>query len=34
VVSLLCLDWAKVVLAKNLPKREIVGYLYVDFNFA
>jgi len=34
VVSLLCLDWAQVVLAKNLPKGEIVGYLYVGFNFS
>jgi len=28
------MDWAQVVLAKNLPKGKIVGYLYVGFNFA
>jgi len=33
-VSLLCLDWAQLVLAKNLSKGEIVGYLYVGFTFA
>jgi len=27
-------DKPQVVLAKNLPKGEIVGYLYVGFNFA
>jgi len=34
VVSLPCLDWPQVVLAKNLPKGEIVGYLYVGLTFA
>jgi len=34
VVYLLCLDCAQVVLAKNFPKGEIDGYLYVGFNFA
>jgi hypothetical protein len=27
-------DWAEFVLAKNVPKGEIVGYLYVGFIIA
>jgi len=34
VVSLFLFYWPQFVLAKNLPKGEIVGYLCVGFSFA
>jgi len=34
MVSLFLFYWPQIVLAKNLPKGEIVGYLCVGFTFA